>query len=89
MNSQHKSKSRGDLRLCAAVIGSSALVAMAAIGLMVAQDHDGYTAATSTMNIGSTSTETTPPSAPSVAKAKPVKNVNGPAPLPSEENAAK
>jgi hypothetical protein len=87
MNSQHKGKSRGDLRLCAAVIGSSALVAMAAIGLMVAQDHDAYTAATSTMNIGSTSTETTPPKGPAVAMAKPA--MKGPAPLPSEENAAK
>jgi len=87
MNSQHKRKSRGDLRLCAAVIGSSVLVAMAAIGVMVAQDHDGYAAATSTMNVGSTSTETTPPKAPAVAMAKPA--MKGPAPLPSEENAAK
>ena len=87
MNSQHKRKSRGDLRLYAAVIGSSVLVAMAAIGVMVAQDHDGYAAATSTMNVGSTSTETTPPKAPAVAMAKPA--MKGPAPLPSEENAAK
>ena len=88
MNSQHKSKSRADLRLCAAAIGTSALVAMAAIGLMVAQDHDGYAAATSTtMNVGSTSTETTPPKAPAVPMAKPT--MKGPAPLPSEEDAAK
>ena len=88
MDSQRKSKSRGDLRLCAAVVGSSALVAMAAIGLMVAQDHDGYgVAKSSTMSIGSTSTQTTPSAAPAVGQAKPL--MKGPAPLPSEEAAAK
>jgi hypothetical protein len=39
------------------------------------------------MQIGSTSTETTPSSAPAVAMAKPA--MKGPAPLPSEEAAAK
>lgn len=89
MDDQHKSKSRADLRLCAAMIGGSAVVAMAAIGLMVAQDHDGYPEATksSSMTVGSTSTQTTPSNAPVVGMAKPA--MKGPAPLPSEEAAAK
>ena len=89
MDNQHKSKARGDLRLCAAMIGGSAVVAMAAIGLMVAQDHDGYAEATksSSMTVGSTSTQTTPSNAPVVGMAKPT--MKGPAPLPSEEEAAK
>jgi hypothetical protein len=88
MDSQHKSKFRADLRLCAAMIGASAVVAMAAIGLMVAQDHDGYAVAkSSSMTVGSTSTQTTPSNAPAIGVAKPV--IKGPAPLPSEEDAAK
>jgi hypothetical protein len=88
MDSQHKSKSRSDLRLCAAMIGASAVVAMAAIGLMVDQEHDGAAAAKSTtMTVGSTSTQTTPSTAPAVGMAKPT--MKGPAPLPSEEEAAK
>lgn len=89
MDDQHKSKSRADLRLCAAMIGGSAVVAMAAIGLMVAQEHTGDPVAKSSsmMTVGSTSTQTTPSNAPAVAVAKPV--MKGPAPLPSEEEAAK
>lgn len=88
MDSRRKSKSGSGLRLCAATIGTSAVVAMAAIGLMTTHDHDGYAdAKASTMKIGSTSTLTTPSGAPSVAMAKPL--MKGPAPLPSEEAAAK
>lgn len=89
MDDQHKSKPRADLRLCAAMIGSSAVVAMAAIGLMVAQEHDGYpeAAKSSSMTVGSTSTLATPSKAPAVGMAKPL--IKGPAPLPSEEAAAK
>jgi hypothetical protein len=88
MNRQHKSKSGADLRLCAATIGASAVVAMTAIGLMVTQEHDGTPVAKSTtMTVGSTSTQTTPPNAPSVAEAKPL--IKGPAALPPEEEAAK
>jgi hypothetical protein len=88
MNRQYKSKSRADLKLCAATIGTSAVVAMAAIGLMVAQEHDGATVAKSnTMSVGGTSTQTTPSNAPAVGMAKPA--MKGPAPLPSEEDAAK
>lgn len=88
MDDQHKSKRRADLRLCAATIGTSAVVAMAAIGLMVAHEHDGAAVAkSSSMTVGATSTQTTPSNAPAVAVAKPV--MKGPAPLPSEEAAAK
>jgi hypothetical protein len=88
MNRRHKSKSRADLKLCAATIGTSAVVAMAAIGLMVAQEHDGAAVAKSTtMSVGATSTQTTPSNAPAVGMAKPT--MKGPAPLPSEEDAAK
>ncbi|MGO4444102.1 hypothetical protein AB4Z42_12185 [Mycobacterium sp. 2YAF39] len=88
MQRQQKSKSRVDLRLCAATIGASAVVAMTAIGLMVAQEHDGAAVAKSKpITMGVTSTQTTPSTAPAVGMAKPT--MKGPAPLPSEENAAK
>jgi hypothetical protein len=88
MNRQDKGKSRADLKLCAATIGTSAVVAMAAIGVMVAQEHDGAAVAKSTtMSVGATSTQTTPSNAPAVGMAKPT--MKGPAPLPSEEDAAK
>ena len=91
MTDQHKSKSRADLRLCAAMIGGSAIVAMGAIGLMVAQEHDGAAEAKAPsiapMSVGATSTQTTPSNAPAVGMAKPV--LRGAAPMPSEEAAAK
>ncbi len=88
MHVKRKSTSHADLRLCAAAIGCSAVVAMAAIGLMVAKDHDGREIANAaTMQVGSTSTQTTPSKGPTVAMAKPL--MRGPAPLPSEVAAAK
>ena len=88
MDDQYKSKSRADLRLCAAMIGGSAVIAMAAIGLMVAQEHAGDPLAKSgSMTVGATYTQTTPSNAPAVGVAKP--DLKGPAPLPSEEAAAK
>jgi hypothetical protein len=88
MDYQHKSKSRADLRLCAAMIGGSAVIAMAAIGLMVGQEHAGDPVAKSgSMTVGATSTQTTPSKAPAVGVAKPA--MKGPAPLPSEEAAAR
>jgi hypothetical protein len=88
MDDQPTSKSRAGLRLCAAMVGASAIVAMAAIGLMVAQEHVGDpTAKSSTMTIGSTTTQTTPTTVPVVGMAKP--DIKGPAPLPSEEARAR
>lgn len=88
MGDRQKSKPHAAVRLCVATIGASALTAMAAIGLMVAHEHDDAAVAkSSSMTVGSTSTQTTPSNAPAVAVAKPV--MKGPAPLPSEEEAAK
>ena len=88
MDDHYKSKSRADFRLCAAMIGGSAVIAMAAIGLIVAQEHDGAAVAKSgSMTVGATSTQSTPSNAPAVGVAKPA--IKGPAPLPSEEAAAK
>ena len=79
MDKQHKSKSRADLRLCAAMIGGSAVLAMAAVGLMVAHEHDGYAVEkSSSMSVGS----------PAGAVARPP-IINGPAPLSSDQEAAK
>ena len=62
MSNRHKSKSRAPLRLCAATIGTSAVLAMAAIGLMVAHEHDGFPAANSpSMSVGSESPAALPP----------------------------
>jgi hypothetical protein len=47
VDKRRKSKSRADLRLCAATIGASAVFAMAAVGLIVAHEHDGNAVATS------------------------------------------
>jgi hypothetical protein len=67
-----KQRSRAELRLCAAMIGTSALVAMAAIGLMVAHEHDGYAVAKSpSVGVASTSTQTTPSTAPAVGVVEP------------------
>ncbi len=78
MGRQRKSKSRAELRLCAATVGASAVLAMAAIGLMAAEEHDGAPVAKSTtMTVGSTSTQTTPSNAPAVAVATPA--IKGPA----------
>ncbi len=88
MGSQHRYNARGELRICLATIGASAVAAMAAIGLMVAQEHDGTAVAkSSSMTVGGTSKQTTPPNTPTVGIAKPL--MKGPAPLPSEEEAAK
>jgi hypothetical protein len=61
---EYKRKSHADLRLCAAMIGCSAVTAMAAIGLMVFQEHDGAAAAkTGPTAAHATSSQTTPSNA--------------------------
>ena len=77
MDKQHRSKSRADLRLCAAMIGGSAVLAMAAVGLMVTHEHDGYAVEKSSSIVAGSP----------VAAAKPI--VKGPAPLQSGQEAAK
>ncbi|MGX9787164.1 hypothetical protein [Mycobacterium sp. MMS18-G62] len=75
---------RNTLKLFAAVIGGSALIAMGAVSAIVLHEAGPANAAKSTtMTVGSTSTETTPPTVEATTMAAP--GVKGPAPLPSEE----
>ncbi len=62
--------------MLAAVLGGAAIVATAATGLAFGQEKTG-TAASSGMNLGATSTESTPPSTPATPVAVPA--IRGPA----------
>ncbi|HEX2283303.1 MAG TPA: hypothetical protein VHI10_00530 [Mycobacterium sp.] len=77
------------IKLLAATIGASAVVAMGALGIAFGQEQSGgdAVAKSTSMSVGSTSTQTTPPAAPATGVAAPT--IKGPAPLPSEEAAAK
>lgn len=77
------------IKVLSAVVGGGAVVTLGAMGVALGQQPpDGGTVAkSSSMTIGATSTETTPSNAPQVAVARPT--LKGPAPLPSEEAAAK
>jgi hypothetical protein len=79
------STNRKNVKMLAAIIGGSAVVAIGAMNVALTQEaHTGQDLAKSTtMTIGSTSTETTPPTAPAIGEAAP--SIKGPAPLPSEE----
>jgi hypothetical protein len=66
-----------NVKTVAAVIGGSAVIAMAGLGIAIAQQSE--VVASGKMNLGSTSTETTPSTVPVVAKAKPA--ITGPAPF--------
>jgi hypothetical protein len=78
-----------NIKLLAATVGASAFVLMGALGVALGQEGTaGDALAKSTkMTIGATSTQTTPSTAPATGIAKP--KIKGPAPLPSEEAAAK
>ena len=81
-------RSGSRLKLLTAIIGGSAMVTIGALSAAVTAPTEPMDLAKSTtMSIGATSTETTPSTAPAVAVAKPA--MKGPAPLPSEEGAAK
>lgn len=81
-------KRRTNIKLFSALIGGSAVVVMAALGVAVGQQSaGGAVAKSSLMTVGSTSTETTPSTVPAVGVARPT--IKGPAPLPSEEAAVK
>lgn len=68
------------IKMLSAVVGGSAVVAMAALGATVGQQADSHTTFTAAkMNLGETSTETTPSGAPAVAKAAPA--IKGAAPF--------
>lgn len=84
----HSSKPN-NVKLLAAVIGGSAVVAMGALSMAFSQEQAAPTMAakSSTMTIGSTSTPAkAPPTVEATSMAVPV--IKGPAPLPSEEKAA-
>jgi hypothetical protein len=67
-----------NVKLTAAVIGGSAVIAMGALGVALGQQPDDSTQYTaSQMNLGPTSTQTTPSAAPAVAMAVPA--IKGPA----------
>ncbi len=88
MAGHRKSNVRDTLKMGAALVGGSALIALAAFGVAVGGDSEGTAVAKSTsMTMGATSTQTTPSNAPAIGVAKPA--IKGPAPLPSEEAAAK
>jgi hypothetical protein len=78
------SAKRNNVKLLAAGIGCSALIATGAVSAIVVHEAGPANAAKSTtMTVGSTSTETTPPTVEATTMAAPA--VKGPAPLPSEE----
>jgi hypothetical protein len=78
------SAKRNTVKLLAAVIGGSALMAMGAVSAIVLHEAGPANAAKSTtMTVGATSTETTPATVEATTMAAPA--VKGPAPLPSEE----
>jgi hypothetical protein len=72
---------RINVKTLAAVIGGSAVVAMAGLGIALGQasSDTSDTLASGKMNVGATSTETTPSTVPIVAKAQPT--IKGPAPF--------
>jgi hypothetical protein len=80
-----ESPKRNNVKLLAAVIGGSGVIAMGALSVAVAQEHAGEDSAakSTTMTIGSTSTETTPSAVEATTMAAPA--MRGPAPLPAEE----
>lgn len=78
------STNRRNVKVFAAIIGGSAVVALGAMNAAFTQEHASQDVAkSSTMTVGATSTETTPPTAPVIGEAAP--SIKGPAPLPSEE----
>ena len=81
--------SRNNVKLVAAVIGGSAVLAMGALTMAIHQEQAGpdTVARSTTMTVGVTSTETTPSTVEATSMAVP--SIKGPAPLPSEEQAAK
>jgi hypothetical protein len=82
-------KNRKNVKMLSAVIGGSAIVAMGALSMAIGQEQAGpdTLAKSSTMSVGATSTQTTtPPTVEATSMAVPT--IKGPAPLPSEQNAA-
>jgi len=79
------SPKRNNVKLLAAVIGGSGVIAMGALFVAVAQEQPGQEAVakSSSMTVGATTTETTPATVEATTMAAPV--MRGPAALPAEE----
>lgn len=76
-------------KLILAGVGGSALLAMSVFGIALAQEQQSdpaMLAKANTMNIGATATTTTPATVEATQMAVPA--IKGPAPLPSEQQAA-
>ena len=75
---------RNNVRLLVAVIGGG-VIAMGALSAAIGQEQAGQesVAKSSNMNVGSTTTVTTPPLVEATTMAAPA--MKGPAPLPTEE----
>jgi hypothetical protein len=63
---------RTNVKLLAAVICGSAVVAMGALTMAIGQEHAPATITGSSMTLGATSTQKTPPTAPETSLAVPV-----------------
>lgn len=75
---------RNNAKLLVALIGGSGVIAMGALSMAFGQEQDQQSVAkSSSMNIGSTTTETTPPLVEATTMAAPA--LKGPAALPAEE----
>jgi hypothetical protein len=76
---------RNNVKLLAAVIGGSGVIAMGALFVAVAQEQPGQesVAKSSSMTVGATTTETTPATVEATTMAAPA--MRGPAALPAEE----
>ena len=78
------STNRRNVKVLAAIVGGSAVVAIGAMSAALAPEPGVQHMATSgSMSVGATTTVTTPPPAPAVGEASP--SIKGPAPLPKEE----
>jgi hypothetical protein len=79
------SSKRNNVKLLAAVIGGSGVIAMGALSVAIAQQQAGpeSVAKATSMTIGSTTTETTPATVEATTMAAPA--LRGPAALPKEE----
>ena len=88
MTCQLNRKNRKNVKVLAAVVGGSAIVAMGALTMAVGHEQAGpeTVAKSTTMSVGASSTATTPPTVEATSMAAPA--IKGPAPLPSEQKAA-
>ena len=78
------STKRNNVKLLAAVIAGSGVVAMGAVSTAISQEAGQESVAKSTsMTVGATSTETTAAAVEATTMAAPA--MHGPAPLPAEE----